>query len=80
MGSPTLKKKVDLNYRKGPAAHDCSQCDHFVPAYAGRAWPVCMIMGLGDGRAYRINPRNICDAYDSSRYMERLMGRKRVAE
>ena len=79
MGSPTVKKKVELNYRKGSAAHDCSECNYFVPGHTCGSGPRCRIMGLLPGRSYRINPKNICDAHDSSRYMERLMGGKRVA-
>jgi len=79
MGSPTLKKKIELHYRKGSAAHDCSECNHFVPSHPEGSGPRCRVMGLKPGRAYRINPKFICDAYDNSRYMERLMGGKRVA-
>jgi len=84
MGAPTLKKKIELNYRRGTTAHDCSECDAFIPYFevhgiGGKLLatePRCMLMGLKDGRAYRINPNNICDAHDNSDYIKRLRGRK----
>ena len=74
MGAPTLKKKVELNYRRGTTAHDCSECNAFVAEFEVRAIngkilkkePRCMVMGLKDGRAYRINPKNICDTHDTN--------------
>lgn len=83
MGSPRLKKKVDLHYRRGPASGGCSQCNHYVlvGSYYGNATgkhvvpqPACLVMGLKPGRAYRINPNNICDRFDNSKNMARLKG------
>ena len=82
MGSPTLKKKIELNYRKGTAAHDCSECNGYIPEFevmgiGNRSLgfePRCMVMGLKSGRAYRINPKNICDNHDNSDYLKRLKG------
>ena len=82
MGSPTLKKKIELNYRRGSTAHDCSECNAYVPEFEVRGIggkplrtePRCMLMGLKDGRAYRINPKNICDAHDNSEHLKRLRG------
>ena len=83
MGSPRLKKKIKLNYRRGSTAYDCSDCDSYVPEFEVRGIggkhlrtePRCMVMGLKDGRAYRINPKNICDAYYNSEALKRLCRR-----
>jgi len=82
MGASRLKKKTELNYRRGSAAHDCSECNAYVKDFDVRGIggehrcfePRCMIMGLKDGRSYRINPKNICDAHDNSDYIKRLRG------
>ena len=82
MGAPTLKKKKGLNYRRGTTAHDCSECNAYVAEFTIygiggkylRTEPRCMLMGLKDGRAYRINPKNICDAHDNSEFIKRLRG------
>ena len=82
MGSPTLKKKKELNYRRGTSGHCCSECNVYVAEFEIRGIggkhlrtePRCMVMGLKDGRAYRINPKNICDAHDNSEYLKRLRG------
>jgi len=76
MGSPTLKKKSELNYRHGSTAHSCSECNAYVPDFDVRATfqdgehlrfeSRCRVMGLKAGRAYRINPKNICDAHNNS--------------
>ena len=82
MGSPTLKKKIELDYRRGSKAHDCSECNAYVAQFEVRGLggtllciePRCMVMGLKDGRAYRIKPNNICDAHDNSEHLKRLTG------
>jgi len=82
MGGRRLKKKIELNYRRGGTAHDCSECNHYVADFVVkgiggavlRTEPRCRIMGLEHGRAYRINPRCICDAHDNSDYLRRLRG------
>jgi len=82
MGSVTLKKKKELNYRRGPTHGGCSQCDSYVmdfPVCGTRGEFLqterrCKVMGLNNGRAYRINPDNICDAYDNSEHMKRYLG------
>lgn len=82
MGSRTLRKKITLHYRRGSAAHHCSECDYYVPDWQCNGiggvdlgqQPRCKVMGLKPGRAYRIHPANICDAHDNSRIMERLRG------
>jgi len=82
MGAPTLKKKKELNYRRGTTTHDCSECNAYVGKFEVygiggkllRTEPRCMLMGLKDGRAYRVNPKNICDAHDNSEFIKRLRG------
>jgi hypothetical protein len=81
MGSPSLQKKKELHYRRGPTSRACSDCNHFIwlgsdTERDGR----CKIMGLEPGRAYRINPDNICDAHDNSEYLKRLREGTRFAE
>jgi len=82
MGAQTLKRKKELNYRRGPTWSCCGHCNHFVPVFQVHNLDGsikgeesrCRIMGLRHGRAYRINPKNICDRHDNSRYMKRLKG------
>lgn len=82
MGLRRLKKKTKLNYRRGNTAHDCSECNYFIRDFdvkningKHRAFePRCIIMGLKDGRSYKINPHNICDKHDNSAYLKRLRG------
>jgi len=82
MGSPMLKRKKEFNYRRGTTAHNCAECNAFVrnfevTAIGGqvmRTEPRCMLMGLKSGRAYRINPNNVCDAHDNSEFLKRLRG------
>ena len=84
MGSmPRLKKKIDLNYRKGTTSKSCNYCDHFLSKFkltgiqgglADTVKPRCKIMGMGEGRRYDINPDHICDAHDQSEYLSRLKG------
>ena len=81
MGTPRLKIKTELNYRRGYTSRSCGDCNHFVPAFKAFTKPFevghgdrCEIMGLHLGRLYRINPNNICDKHDNSRYLARLKG------
>jgi hypothetical protein len=72
MGSQQLKKKVELNYRRKSASRSCADCDHaWHPSFD--KWPRCEIMGLGNGRTYRISPNGLCDKHDNSKHMERLL-------
>ena len=84
MGAPQLKKKKELNYRRGQTWRNCGVCDHFVSAsqameLLGRRWsddhyPACRIMGLKPSRVYRITQNNQCDAYDNTKGLKRLKG------
>jgi hypothetical protein len=73
MAAPTLKKKQELNYRRGRTSTSCRYCNHAVLVH----WELdvsetevkdlrCWIMGLKPGRAYKISPDNTCDAHDNS--------------
>jgi hypothetical protein len=71
MGVPTLKIKQALNYRRKSASSSCADCNHaFYPSFD--KWPRCEIIGLGNGRAYRISANSVCDKHDNSEYMTRL--------
>lgn len=77
MGVPRLQIKRDLNYRQGYTSRSCGHCNHCV-AYqradgASKEYR-CRIIGLNEGRAYRINPKSICDKHDNSNYLTRLRG------
>jgi hypothetical protein len=79
MGSPSLQKKKELNYRCGTTSRNCGDCNHFVAAtspaedYFSRSIePRCKLIGLNPGRSYRIYRYNICDAHDNSEYLKRL--------
>ena len=78
MGTPRLKIKTELNYRRGYTSRSCNDCNHIVAFRHASDGPVrefrCQIMGVNPGRLYRINPANICDAHDNSRYLKRLKG------
>ena len=80
MGSVTLKKKKDLNYRSGYTSRSCGDCNHIIRDFAVRTVDGefkktesrCHIMGPYNGRAFRISPNNICDAFDNSQLLKRL--------
>ncbi len=72
MGVPRLKKKAELNYRRGLIWKSCSYCDHFVRPWAGTGEGRCRRIGLEPGRQYRILPHYLCDAYDDTKTMEWL--------
>jgi hypothetical protein len=68
------EKKIELNYRKGGTAHSCSECNHYVHNFEGIGCkgevlppqPRCTIIGLKNGREYKINPNNICNSHNNS--------------
>lgn len=80
MGVARPKIKDEVHYRKGRTWAYCAQCNHFVREYqvtgiGGEVIgtePRCRIIGLKDGRGYRINPDYICDHWNNSEYMKRL--------
>lgn len=81
MGTQQLNIKKKFNYRHGYASRYCGICDEFVMVQVtgingsdlGKQ-PRCRRIGLNPGRAYKINPNNICDAYDISEGLKRLKG------
>ena len=85
MGSPQLKKKKEMHYRRGYTHSSCDTCNDYVSRYKVRGIggevkgeePRCKTMGLKGGRAYRIGPNNICDKFDNSKLMERLRSPER---
>lgn len=84
MGSQRLKKKIELNYRRGSTCHHCGVCDFYYPEFdtpqfgsgPTKKEPRCRIIGLLSGRAYRIHPNHICDAYDNTQRLAQLTGEK----
>lgn len=82
MGSPRLNKKIELHYRRGYTHSHCGCCDHFVRNHEVRKCtgepmgvePRCRIIGLENGRGYRINPNSVCDAYNNTETIKRLRG------
>lgn len=82
MGVKRLKIKNELNYKRGRTWANCGQCDHFVPKFQVhgcdkertplRVEPRCKIIGLENGRSYRIHPANICDRYDNTEGLKKL--------
>ena len=86
MGAQTLKKKQEFNYRRGSSAFYCSHCNHFVSQFlvqdvdgaAKSIEPRCRMIGLENGRGYRVHPKDICDKYDQSALEARLRGFSRI--
>ncbi len=82
MGVSRLKKKIELNYRRGGTAHDCYECNHYVSdqkvldlfGLDPDGYPRCRIIGVEPGRLYRISDKAICDKHDNSEYLKRLRG------
>ena len=70
-----LKKKIEMNYRRGTTGQHCAVCDHFMDGHKIytplgdllRDEPRCSVIGLGAGRAYRIGAKNLCDRFDNSK-------------
>ena len=70
-----LKKKREVNYRRGTTGRHCAVCDHFEVAFQVRGCncepialePRCAVIGLNNGRAYRIGAKNLCDRFDNSK-------------
>jgi len=80
MGVRRPKIKDEVHYKKGRTWAYCSDCNYFVRDYqvtgiGGEILgtePRCRIIGLKDGRGYRINPTFICDHWDNSNHMKRF--------
>ncbi len=80
MGGKRLKKKDELNYRRGGTAHQCGQCNHYVPDFRVKGIggvdlgekPRCKIIGLGNSVLYQVNEKAICDEYNNSEALKRL--------
>lgn len=77
-----LKKKDELNYRRGYTHSHCGDCDFFVPDFRVmgiggeflRYEPRCKQIGLRDGRMYRVGRNNICDLFDNTETIRRIRG------
>lgn len=66
-----IKKKIEVRYRRGNASKKCLFCASFVkdfqvkgcsgePMYLSER---CKIIGLKNGRGYRVAPGNVCDSF-----------------
>ena len=77
-----LKKKREVNYRRGTTGRHCAVCDHFEVAFQVRGCngqplalePRCAVIGLKNGRAYRVGAKNLCDRFDNSKRLAAIMG------
>ena len=77
-----LKKKREVNYRRGTTGRHCAVCDHFECAFQVRGCnceplaiePRCAVIGLENGRAYRIGAKNLCDRFDNTKRLAAIMG------
>lgn len=77
-----LKLKRELNYRRGYTWKNCGGCDHFVGQHMVktcngkplREEPRCRVIGLENGRMYRVNKNSVCDRYDNTKGLSRLKG------
>ena len=72
MGVPRLKKKIELNYRRGRPGCWCEECAAYVGNFGVRgigeiavlrAEPRCRVIGLKNSRRYKISPVHCCDAW-----------------
>ncbi len=86
MGSVRLKKKTELNYRKGSTneAENCKHCENFVPEFVFMSCTVfngakcevrrfesrCRIMGLKSSAKYRVRADHRCIAHTTSKEYE----------
>lgn len=68
-----LKKKRELNYRRGSKSRNCLICAHYVTMQIkgiGNAdlgvQSRCRLVGLQAGRTYRIVPANVCDSFNAA--------------
>lgn len=77
-----LKIKRELNYRRGHTWKNCGGCDNFVALHMVRTCsglplreePRCRVIGLENGRMYRVNANNVCDRHDNTKSLSRLKG------
>jgi succinate dehydrogenase/fumarate reductase-like Fe-S protein len=82
MGVSMLKRKRELNYRRGSTMRNCGTCDHHVPdALELKAGGVvvgsedrCSVIGVKPGRTYRVLRNYICDAHDGTERLKKLRG------
>ena len=74
MGAGQLKRKRELNYRRGNKSRNCSICSNFVTMQVKGIGGEdlgeqsrCRIVGLQAGRMYRILPASVCDSFSGDR-------------
>jgi hypothetical protein len=74
MGAPTLKIKKNIHYRKRTAKDGgtCRSCRNFIEmqlirGIGGRPLRYesrCKAIGIGDGRAYKVDANHTCDYWE----------------
>ena len=66
MGVKRLKIKDEVSYRRGLASKCCEFCKHYVSDFEirGAKEPRCKVIGLKEGRGYRVNRNSLCDRYE----------------
>ena len=88
MAGQRLKIKDDLHYKRGGESASCSGCNNYVGRFRRHVIggefigeePRCLVMGLKHSIKYRINPNNICDLWDHSVGLLRLVGEAKYLE
>lgn len=63
MGAKMLKRKVELNYRRGTVARCCTHCCNRIGPSVTDVNLRCKAIGDKPGRMYVISPAYVCDAY-----------------
>jgi hypothetical protein len=87
MGVPRLKKKTELNYRLGKPGQWCDECANYVEHFQVRKLNGtllsiehrCKVMGLQNGRAYRVRPIYCCDKYYWGKTHDYLPSEKKLS-
>lgn len=75
-----LKKKQEVNYRRGTTGRHCAVCDHYEPRHMvttslGEAQlSRCVVIGLQSSPQYRVGAKNLCDRFDNSKRLAAIMG------
>jgi len=86
---PKLKQKIEYQYRKGSTdeSKNCKNCEYFKAHFpifgiGGDGTPIkiesrCAIMGMGEGRRYRIRPDHTCNVQVMSQSYKDYISRMR---
>lgn len=77
-----LKIKQFVNYRRGSISRNCGGCDHYTSKFQVMSCngnplqiePRCKVIGLENGRMYRVSDKHVCDRFDNEQGLRRLLG------